>query len=41
MEIDRRVRQIGMAEQQLNRTKVGARFQQMRGVRVSAIPQSE
>ena len=34
MEIHRRVRQIGVAEQELNRAQVGARFQQMRRVGV-------
>ena len=34
MEIDRGVRQIGMAKQELDRPQVGARFQQMRRVRV-------
>ena len=30
MEIDRRVRQIGVSQQELNRPQVGAGFQQMR-----------
>ena len=34
VEIHRRVRQVGVAEQELNRAQVGARFQQMRRVRV-------
>ena len=34
VEIHRRVRQIGVAQQELNRAQVGARFQQMRRVRV-------
>ena len=34
MEIDRRVRQIGVAQQELDRPQVGARFQQMGRVRV-------
>ena len=34
VEIHRRVRQVGVAEQQLNRAQVGARFQEMRRVRV-------
>ena len=35
MEIDGRVREVGVAEQHLDRAQVGARFQQMRRVRVS------
>ena len=34
MEIDGRVRQIGVAQQELDRPQVGARFQQMGRVRV-------
>ena len=34
MEIDRRVRQIGVAQQELNGAQVSARFQEMRRVRV-------
>jgi hypothetical protein len=34
MEIHRRVRQIGVAEQELNGAQVSARFQEMRGVGV-------
>ena len=34
VEIHRRVRQVGVAQQQLNRAHVGPRFQQMRRVRV-------
>ena len=34
MERHRRVRQIGVAQQDLNRAQVSARFQEMRGVRV-------
>lgn len=35
MEIHRRVRQIGVTQQELNSAQVSARFQEMRGVRVS------
>ena len=35
VEIDRRMREIGVPEQYLNRPEVGARFQEMRGVAVS------
>ena len=34
VEIHRRVRQVGVAQQELNRPQVGARFQQMGRVRV-------
>ena len=34
MEIDGRVREVGVAQQELDRPQVGARFQQMRRVRV-------
>ena len=34
VEIDGRVRQVGVTQQELNRPQVGARFEQMRRVRV-------
>jgi hypothetical protein len=34
MEIDRGVREVGVAEQHLNRAEVGPRFEQVRRVRV-------
>ena len=37
MEINRRVRQIGVAQQELNRAQVSARFEQMCGVRVRSV----
>ena len=35
VEVHRRVRQVGVTEQELNRAQVGARFQEMGRVRVS------